>query len=68
MRFERALQTLASLALAVPMTVFAHPGHVHQPGLVHGYSWIELLCVIALLAVPLAIIVLAVHSRNHQDD
>jgi hypothetical protein len=67
MRFERVLQTLVSLLLAVPMVVCAHPGHVHQSGLVHGYSWIELLGFVALFAVPLVIAWLAVHPRNGRD-
>jgi hypothetical protein len=68
MRFERALQTLASLALAVPITVYAHPGHVHHAGLVHVYTGIELLGFVALLAVPLAIALLAARTRHSRDD
>jgi hypothetical protein len=68
MRFKRAVQTLASLVLAIPMAVFAHPGHVHHPGPVHGYSWIELLGFVALFAVPLAIALLSVRPRNGRDD
>ena len=67
MRFECAVQTLASLALVIPIAVFAHPGHLHHPGVVHGYSWIELCGILALLAVPLAIILFAVHRRNGRD-
>lgn len=68
MRFERARQTVATLVLAVPMAVYAHPGHVHQPGLVHGYSWVELLGFAVLFAVPVVIAWLGMHSRNGRDD
>jgi hypothetical protein len=68
MRFESALQTLASLVLAIPIAAHAHPGHVHLPGPVHGYSWIELLGFVALFAVPLAIALLSVRPRNGRDD
>jgi hypothetical protein len=68
MRFERTAQTLASLVLAVPITVFAHPGHVHHPGLVHGYAWYELFGLAALFAVPLVIALLVVRWRNGRDD
>ncbi len=65
MRFERVVQILA---LTAPAAVFAHPGHVHHPGLVHGTSWIELLGLMALFAVPLAVALLGVRSRNDRDD
>ena len=68
MRFKRARQILASLALSVPLALHPHPGHMHQPGLVHGYSWIELLGFVALCALPLVIAWLAVHPRNDRND
>ena len=68
MRFERVVQTVASMALAIPMAVFAHPGHVHHPGLMHGFSWIELVGSLALFAVPLVIILLVVRHRHGRDD
>jgi hypothetical protein len=68
MRFEHSVKTVASLVLSIPMAVFAHPGHVHHPGLVHGTSWIELLGFLALFAVPLVIVVLAVRRRNGRND
>jgi hypothetical protein len=67
MRFESARQTLASLVLAVPIAARAHPGHVHHPGLVHGYSWIELLGFAALFVVPVVIAWLSVRPRSGRD-
>ena len=68
MRFERAVQAVASLVLAAPMAVFAHPGHVHHPGVVHGYSWFDLLGSMAVFAVPLTIALLVARGRNDRDD
>jgi hypothetical protein len=43
------------MTLAMPLMVLAHPGHVHHPAPVHGYSWIDLLGLLAIVVVPLAL-------------
>lgn len=65
MRFERAI---VGLMLAMPMAVLAHPGHVYHPGLVHGYSWLDLLGLLAIVAVPLAFAWQTARRRNGRDD
>jgi hypothetical protein len=51
MRLERVVP---GLVLAIPMTAYAHPGHVHRTGLVHGFSWVDWLGLLAIAAVALA--------------
>jgi hypothetical protein len=48
--------------------VFAHPGHVHLGGPVHGYSWVDLLGIVAVVAV--AVVLAWVRRRRgarHED-
>lgn len=49
MRFERAVMGMMQM---MPVVVLAHPGHVHHPGLIHGYSWVDLLGLLAMVALP----------------
>jgi hypothetical protein len=46
---------MATVLMAAQVAV-AHPGHVHTPGPVHGYSWIDLVgFLVASLALPAAV-------------
>lgn len=66
MRFERGI---VAVMLAMPWMVLAHPGHVHQPGPVHGYPWVDLPGLFAILAVSLALGRRTAHRRrNDRDD
>lgn len=43
---------------------YAHPGHQHQPGPIHGFSWIDLLTfLLAALVVP-GLVLLAAQLRT----
>lgn len=62
----RAAVAVAGWVAAQP--VFAHPGHVHLGGPVHGYSWVDLLGIVAVVAV--AVVLAWVRRRRgvrHED-
>lgn len=44
---------------------YAHPGHMHQPGPIHGFSWIDFLAfLLAALVVPgLVLLVVQLRAR-----
>jgi hypothetical protein len=47
---------VTSMTLVAAQVAVAHPGHVHTPGPVHGYSWIDLVgFLVASLARPAAV-------------
>jgi hypothetical protein len=50
---KSAFAAMILAVLAAAQTASAHPGHVHQPGPVHGYSWVDLaVLLIAVAALP----------------
>ncbi len=65
------MKLLFGLSSAVPLllaasAVFAHPGHVHASGPVHGTSWLDLAgFLLASVALPAAAFVL-VRWRNRR--
>lgn len=50
-RFATAWSTLV-----LTQAAFAHPGHVHLPGPVHGYSWVDLVVLLVAVAALPAIV------------
>ena len=71
MKLKRILKAAGLLAATMQTmgvtAAFAHPGHAHTAGLVHGYSGFELL---VGLAIAVALLVWAGrhwHARARQD-
>jgi len=66
MRVTTITGAIGALALAVmAATAMAHPGHIHEPGMVHGFSWMELLVYLTAAAiVPVLALARSVHSRG----
>lgn len=66
MKIGNATMVIMVVALLAAPAVFAHPGHVHVPGPVHGFSWVDLL---GFLLVSVALPVdawLVVRARRHR--
>lgn len=52
-----------ALALLSAQAALAHPGHVHGPGPVHGFSWVDLALFLAASAVVPAVALLLARRR-----
>ena len=65
MKLKRILKAVGVLAITAQTmgvnAVLAHPGHAHATGVVHGYSWFELLVGFGIAA---ALLVWVIHRRE----
>ena len=65
MKLKRILKAVGVLAITAQTmgvnAVLAHPGPAHTTGVVHGYSWFELLVGLGIAA---ALLVWVIHRRE----
>jgi hypothetical protein len=64
MRFPATL--LAILPALTAGATWGHPGHVHGPGPVHGFSWIDLALYLAVSVAAPAAAWLVARRRNRR--
>jgi hypothetical protein len=57
--------TVAAAFMPAP-GVFAHPGRVHEPAPVHGFSWLDPVLFFAVSVVPPVPAAVAIHRRNRR--
>ena len=63
-RFREGVMAIAPCLLA--QVAYAHPGHLHPPGPIHGLSWIDFLAfLLAALVVPGLVFLVAQLRARH---